>query len=396
MQKKIIKILATLPFLLGFSYLIRLPFSFGSINLQDILIFLFLIFSIFIIIKKRNYKKIKTLLKENLIKIILLILLNLSIIFSILANLNNKNILSSLGLYKSLFILPIIFAFIYKILKKEKILKTLNIFYAYFIYGSALSLLGIFYLFNNQLTFDHRLKIFFQSPNQFAMSLAVGIIIGIFLIKNNYKKRKFLVVLIISTFLQTVCLLFTKSAGAFLGLIMSIILFFVYNSKIIWKKIYFFLIILLTLSSFFLFFSNNLFKTSSWENTNIKPDSNHSRLAIYQVSSKINKDYFPFGICLGNFQEKYLQYQKFFPPYPQWAVPHAHNFWLYLSSETGFLGFLSITVLIFLTFYKSLTKKNPENMIRALLLVYFIIHSLADVPFVKNDLSLFFWVLIIL
>ncbi len=397
MQEKIIKTLAILPFILAFSYLVYLPLGKGSLNLQDIFLIAFVLSGAAWVKQKLNSSKTKSLLKNNLPALLLLFLLNLSIIFSFLANINS-GLLSSLGYYKSLFLLPILFALLLKILKKEKIIRRQAIFKGYFLYCCFLSFWGIYYLLMDRITFDGRLKIFFQSPNQLAMSLAVGIIIGSFLIKNKLKNQQaqsaFLLAALIS--IQAVCLFYTQSIGAMGGLAGALILVIIYESKISWRKFYYALLIALSLGSVLFLFFHPPMEYDSQEQKDKPPDSIDSRKAIYQAAAEINQDYFPFGIGLGNFQENYLTYQEKFPPYPQWAVPHAHNFWLYLSLEIGVLGLLSLAILVFLRLYQFLIKKTPENMLRAALLAYFIIHGLADVPFVKNDLALIFWTVLIL
>ncbi len=397
MQEKIIKILAILPFILAFSYLVYLPLGEGSLNLQDIFLIAFVLTSAVWVKRKLNSNKIKILLKNSLPVLLLLFLLNLSILFSFLANASN-GLISSLGYYKSLFLLPILFALLLKILKKEKIINGQTVFKGYFLYGCFLSFWGIGYLFIGRITFDGRLKIFFQSPNQLAMSLAIGIIIGVFLIKNKLKNQQARSAFLLAalTSIQAICLFYTQSIGAMGGLAGALVLVIIYESKANWKKIYYALLIILSLGSLFFLLFHPQMEYGYPAHKNKLPDSIDSRKAIYQAAAEINRDYFPFGVGLGNFQEKYLAYQEKFPPYPQWAVPHAHNFWLYLSVEIGILGLLSLAVLVFLKLYQFLIKKNPENMLRAALLAYFIIHSLADVPFVKNDLALIFWTILLL
>lgn len=245
------------------------------------------------------------------------------------------------------------------------------------------------------LTYDERLKIFFQSPNQLAMSLCVGIIIGIFIINKTKLEKKYFILSIFSIFLQLYCIFYTQSQGAYLSIISVFLIISIYNKKFIFKKIFFIFILILTvLSSFLIFKIYSLDNFSIYKNSSAI-NSTDSRIAIWQAGSKINFDAFPFGIGLGNFQKKYLNYQKFFPAYPQWDVPHAHNFWLQISCEIGILALISLFIIIFKSFYNSLKKETPENLLHASLLTFFLIYFIIDIPFLKNDLSLLFWIVLL-
>ena len=74
-----------------------------------------------------------------------------------------------------------------------------------------------------------------------------------------------------------------------------------------------------------------------------------SRTMIWTSALHIARDNPILGIGPGNFQTKYLEYQHFYPPYLEWAVPHPHNilltFWLY-SGILGVIGFLIVVYLI--------------------------------------------------
>jgi O-antigen ligase len=107
------------------------------------------------------------------------------------------------------------------------------------------------------------------------------------------------------------------------------------------------------------------------------------------------KNHWLIGIGPGNYQEKYLDYQKYYPPYLEWAVPHPHNlylaFWLY-GGIAGLIGFLS---LIFLWFKGILPKikSGPDwtALVSLGIMAYILTHGLIDTTYFKNDLAVIFW-----
>ena len=67
-----------------------------------------------------------------------------------------------------------------------------------------------------------------------------------------------------------------------------------------------------------------------------------------------------FGIGPGNFQEKYMEYQKYFPPYLEWAVPQPHNIFLAFWLESGLIG-LAGFILLLLYFFAIIKERLMHN-----------------------------------
>jgi O-antigen ligase len=113
---------------------------------------------------------------------------------------------------------------------------------------------------------------------------------------------------------------------------------------------------------------------------------------IWKTSEKLIQDNYLWGIGPGNFQNKYLEYQKFYPPYLEWAVPHPHNiflaFWLY-SGIIGFAGFLILLGFFFREFFAE--QKSALKFMALGIMLVILIHGLFDTTYFKNDLAVFFW-----
>jgi O-antigen ligase len=123
-----------------------------------------------------------------------------------------------------------------------------------------------------------------------------------------------------------------------------------------------------------------------------------SRVMIWESAGKILTDNYVLGIGPGNFQAKYLEYQKFFPLYLQWAVPHPHNIFLAFWLSTGLIGFFSFLGILYLFFRKSIPGikfNDAVNVISLGIIIYFLLHGLVDTTYFKNDLAVIFWLAIL-
>lgn len=304
----------------------------------------------------------------------------------------NNNLLKELGIIKSWFLLPLIFGFII-LTEIKKITDLTDILKTIFLSSFLISILSLFYPIFNELTYDGRLRGFYLSPNHLAMILIPGLLIGLWDIlkskKINFFKLIYLLPILVTIF-------FTHSYGAWFTLIFSTLLLLFFTHK---RLILFFLILIFTL--ILAEYPSEKFQNLS--NFQIK-SSTTSRIVIWQSAKKIITDHWFWGIGAGNFQEKYLAYQPYFKPYPEWAVPQPHNLFLAFWLQTGLLGlggFLyliiswSTKIIKILIFSKDFYQKRFSLLIFVLFFSH-LIYGLIDTPYWKNDLSLIFWTIIYL
>jgi O-antigen ligase len=288
---------------------------------------------------------------------------------------------SGLGIIKSWFIIPLIFSWV-----SLRVLKNKNILTA--IYSSAflVACLSVIYFLLGELTFDGRLQAFYDSPNFLAMFLAPAVIIGIFLFKENKKiYLGTLPMIVISLYL-------TQSYAAWLAVFAAVVILALIKKELLrWKVAL--ALILIASASFFLQKETDKF------NSLVKLEersSMSSRMMIWSSAIKIGMDNPMIGIGPGNFQNKYLEYQKYFSPYLEWAVPQPHNLLLAFWLQTGLLGASGFLWIIFLWFrgFMQKNEKQKEDYICLGILIYIIIHGLVDTPYFKNDLAVVFWLII--
>ena len=377
-------------------YVVRFKIGWAAFNLVEFLMALFFLFWGWRRIKEKrpaaSLFKIPLLSEGKYVTSIALIIFGL--IFSIMAG---GAYYQGLGILKGWFLFPIIFAVIlYEEAYADK-RKIGKYFLAIFYSGAALSLLGLVYWLSGNLTYDGRLRTFFDSPNQLAMTLAPALIIGICSLR---KKRSGGITMgkpvfyIVSILFIATNLYLTKSAGALFAVAATILFIFFGNNWTKKKGIQFaeiFLIVVIIFTGLIFFQDVTVDKAVD------SRSSLASRMMIWKSALFITKDNPILGIGPGNFQNKYLEYQKYFPPYLEWAVPEPHNIFLAFWLGTGILGLFGFLLLIFQFFRdnkKALTNNRQLGTLCLAIMLYFLLHGLVDTTYWKNDSAVVFWLVI--
>jgi O-antigen ligase len=310
----------------------------------------------------------------------------------------------SLGIIKGWFIFPMTFAYIISKYQKDARLKE-NIIYAYFLSAGLVSIISLVYAALGFLTYDHRLNGFYLSPNHLAMYLAPALIIGIYFLSVNFSSyyqetvcypikiiRYYLLAFVFSLILAALYLTFSYAAwiSLFIAIFIGLLIKsgFLKNRKVLYLIIIALLVLVAQVQSPKL--QNQFAERSSWQ----------SRILIWKSGLKITADNPIWGVGPGNFQNKYLEYQKYFPPYLEWAVPQPHNLYLAFWLESGIIGLLGFLILVAFWLFKiiisTLRNKSESNIVLATIIIYILLHGLIDTPIWKNDLAFVFWIIIAL
>lgn len=364
---------------------IKLPPG-GSLNGLDIVQTLFIISFIHWIITRKQFPAFINFIRQRNRQLLAIFFFLSGLVLAYVSNLTAGNWLSGAGMVKSYFLLPLISAFCITFLVNSEKMTIRGIALAYYCYSTALGLVGLGWLLARQLTYDHRLTVFFESPNFLAMALSPGIIIGLYFFIHHQEHR---MTVLLSSAPQIVALWATDSLGAALGMAAAMAILLLAA----WSKQIFYAIFTLSLATLAIILSLPAILTSFGYTPASPPSSADSRLAIYRSAGQILENHWFIGIGPGNFQSTYLSYQRFFPPYPQWAVPHPHNLLLAVWTELGVLSFLSFCYL--LAWRLSHLPKDHALLILALA-SYFLVHGLVDTTLWKNDLAQFFWIIVLL
>ena len=362
-----------------------------------------LVGALFLVWLVGNFNKIpeisRGLLKSPFFPPIFLIFLGVSVstIFSV-------DIITSAGIWKGWFVLPLLFFIIVlsEIKNKKQVQKIiLSLFFS----GLWVSLISLFYFFSHNLTYDGRLKAFYESPNHLAMYLSPILILSLYLyFVFNKKIIKFLLFTAHCPLL--IALYLTCSYGAWIGLAVSLFFLLVavkycqtsldFSKKR--KNIYcLFAIIFLVILSFFAFQANS---QKFQEMLDLSYPSISSRVAIWQSAWEITKNHPLNGIGPGLFQKYYLEYQSIFELYPEWAVPQPHNIFLAFWLQTGLIGLIGLIWLLFKFFRTGLKSlfiiHDSLSIILMAAMICVLTHGLIDTPYWKNDLSVVFWLIVVM
>ena len=328
------------------------------------------------------------------------------------------NLPTALGAAKSWFVLPMLLFFaLLPTLQSPRYRQKFLYFLA--LSGAVITLMTLPFIWQNLYGYDGRLTGIFLSPNHLAMALVPGILALVIPLSSSGssilsfpRRRESRIVLRLLLFLELVILYLTYSYGAWIGLFVAIL--FLPHQKSTsplshpyqggglrggiaeGKKLiaYGLGLTAILVTVFLSQLSNPKLQHI------IKGDyysSLHSRLMIWQSALVISKDYWLTGIGAGNFQQAYLDYQKYFPePYIEWAVPQPHNILLAFLTELGITGLIGFILILITTLKKLMAyglwlMADPLTLWAFAYLIYTIIHGLIDTPYFKNDLAIVFW-----
>ena len=372
-------------------YLFR--FSFFGLPLNLFLVFCFA--SFLILIFQTSINDFWQFVKKNQLFIFFTFLILLGGFLSLC---HNGLCAKSLSIFLQWLLLPSLFSILVAIQLKKKPSHVETVLFVLFLSISLVSVIALGFALSNIFTYDGRLRGFYESPNQLAMYIMPDIFIGIYFFILSWKKMlyklSFLYAMATGSILIT--LLLTKSAGAISATLLAIplpFLFVKFNLFRYFSK----LIIIFAIS---LLMAIPLVGSQNFISLLRIPERSSlaSRIMIWESATTILKDNPFWGIGLGNFQTKYLEYQKHFPPYLEWAVPQPHNLYLAFWLETGLVGFLGF-ILLMMTVWKFLADQNKKkNALWAWtflsIFASFLLYGLVDTPYWKNDLAFVFWILV--
>ncbi len=255
------------------------------------------------------------------------------------------------------------------------------------------SIISLTYFVLDIKTFDSRLSAFYPSPNHLALFIAPLIPIAIAHFFTS-KYILFKIFSLLTVLLSTLVLFFTNSFISSISVIVALVFVaFVY----IEKKILFFLPLLL--------FVVLIGIISFHKITNIELNPIHnplfSRTEIWTVAIQHVQNNLLFTAnSIDNFQHIYLEAQPLHKPYNTWSAPTPHNLILTLWISGGFFTVLFFCLLcsrwFHLAFHTYKKTKNATILLYIAAFLTVLLSSIFDTPFWKNDLSLLFWIIIIL
>lgn len=118
-----------------------------------------------------------------------------------------------------------------------------------------------------------------------------------------------------------------------------------------------------------------------------------ARLSIWDTGLKMVKDSPVLGKGMNGFSDNWDSYNTD-PNLEHYNFPHNIflNFWI----DLGLLGMLSVVAILVLTVARGIARRatNPAMLGMLLAVVAIVSHGLIDIPYLKNDLALAFWIML--
>jgi O-antigen ligase len=310
----------------------------------------------------------------------------------------NPSSLRGLGMLKSWFFFPWLFG-LFLFWEAQRHEERDLFLKSWYIVIGATALVNLILFFEGFVTYDHRLSGTYPSPNFLALFVAPALLLSVHFFFSKTKKSLFEKMLFfVGGAGAGVTVILTRSYGTELALL-SALLVLLSGWFILAKKPQRFLIPILLFFVLLLGVVSFEHGSEKWQALSSleQRSSLASRIMIWQAAWRIISDHPLFGIGVGRFQEEYLLYQTFFPPYLEWAVPEPHNLFFAVFLSTGLLGlfgfFLLVGRFIFLarvTFLYGEEQKKREALLFLSLLALFLVYGLTDTPYFKNDLAYIF------
>ncbi|MDO8565749.1 MAG: O-antigen ligase family protein [Candidatus Moranbacteria bacterium] len=305
--------------------------------------------------------------------------------------------LMGLGMLKTWFAFPLLMAWLlFQLCPSEQ--ERNFLLDTWFITTLLVACGAIVYMFINSLTYDGRLVAWFISPNYLAIFIAPGTLIAFYKLRKVLEEKEFKkhFLPVASLLILLLTLFFTHSYGVWFGVFGAAMLMVFLPAQALTKK-FFWKVIITTVIALGIFYSLE-HNDPKWQSlvTFGERSSMASRIMIWQSAGKMIADNPVFGIGLGRFQEVYLEYQKYYSPYLEWAVPQPHNIVLAVWLQTGLIGFVGFILLVSRAIALLIKNKNRESILFLGLLALYLIYGLFDTPYFKTDLAFAFWLVIAL
>lgn len=315
---------------------------------------------------------------------------------------SGEQISAALGSLKGFYLLPVIVVAILASVKRlseqrEKILK------AYILSALSVSVISLIFglfawvstrcpgpVFCDVMTYDARLRGFYLSPNHLAMYVMPALmLLGVYIVrqKDNISAQKGLIWPLSALFVLGLALSLSKSAGAVLGLLLGVgVFWFVHSEKRrqATQKTLPYVFVALVLLGVIISFIGAGFADNAWAEEWRSPLA--SRTMIWRASVEMLTENWLFGVGPAMFQETYLELQSAFPPYLEWAVPTPHNIGLAVWLGSGITGLLGFLLILFHAGKRMVYE--PKYIAASVALAAILVHGFVDTPFLKNDLSI--------
>ncbi len=254
----------------------------------------------------------------------------------------------------------------------------------------------------------YRVTGWYGFPNAVGLFLAPLVPLGLYLVKTmweNIQKTKMnntlqqkdsilysvFCITILFLPLSLLTIIYAKSTGGLVGVAAGIGFLFLFNKKTRIPTIMLGIIGLLSLMSFASF-------SGLRQELTLQDRSGQIRIAIWKETIELLKDRPFLGAGLASYEERIAPYHTKVNGEKIEIFHHPHNIFLTMWVNLGLLGLIGF-ILILVWFYKEGCRHLKQKKLEIFLLASMtalLVTGLVDSPYIKNDLSLFFWLLVAL
>lgn len=321
----------------------------------------------------------------------------------------SPDIYKALGIYRAYILEPVVvFLIIFDLILELGISKVSKyVLNSLILSGIYLSVYGLYQFLTSSNAIapleaeQGRVTSLFNHPTFLTMYLGPVSILTLAKASQSGVKNRLLFVFLIFSFLIVIYL--TKSVGGYLGVITGFALYlgkYFYDQKSRYirsflKYSFFTVIIGLLLGLGYLFVNlSNL--TPHYGLVWPRPDKSTTtiRLCVWEGTRNLLQEKPLTGAGLSGFFTTYPSYQTCDTEH----FTYPHNLILNFWTETGLLGLIGFGYLLFIFAGVLFEISEKSTLAYGLLgaMAYWLVHGLVDVPYFKNDLSMFFWIILAL
>jgi O-antigen ligase len=326
--------------------------------------------------------------------------------FAIVSLLISPDLRAAAGIFKAYFFEPILFLLVFlSVVKTKKDLEI--IFYALGFSALYISAFAIYQKFTGvfipnsiwQAAETRRVTSFYGFPNAIGLYLAPIVVLyaGLFFEKILNIKYKFLntqkileiVYFLFVIIFSVLAIIFARSEGAYVGILAGLFFLGLITKKLRWPTVVATTVFVTVIALV------PQFRHYAVEQITFQNDSGKVRLIMWHETWQMLHDRLFSGAGLAGYQENFSLYHK--AKYIEIYL-YPHNLFLNFWSELG-LGGLIVFLLMIIKFFKDattklLTTRSPLLVTLTAVMITLLVHGLVDVPYLKNDLSLLFWLII--
>lgn len=344
-------------------------------------------------ILQRRYQRslfLRTILSQNPFLPIGIALFLLAAFFSIFISPDTR---TALGIYKAYFIEPILFFCIVLTTAVDKKF-VINSMIALAWSAAVIAAIAIFQKrtgmwIPHPWNIERRVTSIYPFPNAVGLYLApiIPLVIGLAIEKFKNKKKPIgYSLLAIGSLASLLAVFFAKSTGAIVGLLGSAL-----GIGLWCRKTRSLTIGLSTAGILIFLFAPS--PSSLVDELTFNDWSGRVRKTMWMETVEMLKDKPFFGAGLSG-------YPTAIAPYHRWPFveifQYPHNIILNFWTEMGILGLLGFCGIVISFFHAFKYIRTPVSYALSASMIVILIHGLVDVPYFKNDLAMFFWILMAL